>query len=141
MNIMFQDRKQYNATVWQDKIEKKITNSDLHLKWKQFRKRKKMYLKLSGGNFPRGTTVRGVNHPGAIFPDASVLEPLTRWPKPTKKEMIRLCLCHVILMHFLSCVSQTKKCLDSCFLQLILLFRGLFLLLIQQFLFNILLKV
>ena len=141
MNIKFQDRKQYNATVWQDKIKKKITNFDLHLKWKQFRKRKKRYLKLSRGNFPRGPTVQGVIHPGAIFLDASVLEPLTRWPKPTKKEMIRLCLCHVILIHFLRCVSQTKNCLDSCFLKLILLFRGLFLILIQQFLFNILLKV
>ena len=95
----------------------------------------------SGGHCPWGNHLGG-KLAGSNFPWESALKPLTRWPKPTQEEIIRLCFYHTIFVNFFKlCVSQTKNCLDSCFLQLILLFKGLFLLLIQYSLFNIFFKV
>ena len=67
-------------------------------------------------------------------------EYLSGWPEPTKEEITRSCLCHTIFRNFLSCMyHKQQNCLDSYFLWLIFLLRGLFLLLIQSSLFKILL--
>ena len=48
MNNEFQDRMQYNETVYRETILKKITNFALQLKGKKFQKRKKMDLLIIG---------------------------------------------------------------------------------------------
>ena len=48
MNNEFQDRMQYNATVYRETILKKITNFALQLKGKKFQKRTKMDLPIIG---------------------------------------------------------------------------------------------
>ena len=68
-------------------------------------------------------------------------EDSSAWLEPTKGKIARSCLCHTIFTNFQSYLYHKQKKLSRFLLLTIFLLRGLFLLLIQQSLFNILLNV
>ena len=56
---------------------------------------------------------------------------LSGWPEPTEEKIIKLFVLYYLHKFLKLYISQTKSCLNSCFLLLLFLLRDFFLLLIQ----------